>query len=52
MAMECIKEAIKVARALVKEKECEEMIKELEKLEKLDREKEKVRVKKMKGFLL
>ena len=52
MAMECIKEAIKVGRALVKEEECKKMIKELEILEKLDKSKEKARVNKMKGFLL
>lgn len=51
MAAECVKEAIKIGRVLVKERECKDMLIELGKLEKLEAAKEKVRLKKMDGFL-
>ena len=51
LAIEALKEALQIARALVKELECQDILKELAVCEKLEKLKEKKRMEKLKGFL-
>ena len=51
LAIEALKEALQIARALVKENECQDVLKEMAVLEKLEKAKEKKRMQKLKGFL-
>ena len=51
LALDSLKEALQIARALVKENECQDIIKEMTVLEKLEKAKERKRMEKLKGFL-
>lgn len=51
LGIEALKEALQIARALVKEKDCQDVLKELAVMEKLEKAKEKKRMEKLKGFL-
>lgn len=52
MSLEALKEALKIGEALKQQSQCEDLIKEINATEKLEKNKEKARLEKMSGFLI
>ncbi len=52
LAKEGAKEALKIARALKREKECMELLQKIDKLEKREAQRDREKLQKMKGFLI